>query len=1495
MARTNLVILFLILIHTTILAQQNQVFSGEPATYIEELEEFFRNLPENYESGYEEFLKAWEEDSLFTEEKQLTIIEFSQLLIGQNIRPYPHYINFLNCMVAFEEFSTSESNYNNWMEGFEEIIRRKKTKVAEIDNVLKFTNILLRNNELYHSSATVWKVSNGNYSISKNKGLHVEFTEVDLICYAKRDSMHLFNTSGKAFPVENTWKGEGGLVTWERGGYDRSDVFALLKDYEINLTKTEYKAQDVVFTNKLYFDEPLTGVLADKVKINTSPENATYPKFDSYTQEFVIPDFYENIDYEGGLSMQGAKLVGTGTREKTAKLHIYRQDTLVLVASSVFFGFRADRLTSQRTSVSIKLDQDSIFHPDLIFTYRVRNKELTLLKSENFTSQGPYFNSYHKVDMNFEQLSWKMDEDVMRFTAPRGAAIGDAYFESVNFFNYDRYINMMMMDNDHPLYQLKTFAQIYRSDEFTDEAYANYLRKPLNQVQQLAMRMAYGGFVFYDLNTGLITLKPRLYDYLKASINDIDYDVIEFSSRVNAPLENAVYNIRNNDLTINGIPEIHVSDSQNVTIFPRYNQIILKHNRNFQFDGVVRAGLLTFFGNNFFFSYDSFKVNLQNVDSLHLDFLSDVVDNYGFPVMEQVRNQLQNITGEVLIDKADNKSGRESFPEYPIFKSRENSYVYYEKPSIQRGVYESNDFFFEVYPFEMDSLDNFNYRDLNFKGEFVSAGIFPSFEKNLSLQPDNSLGFRHATPEEGFPIFNGKGTFVSEIWLSNRGLKGNGTVEYLTSTTWSHDFNFYPDSMNTRSDKYRIQRQTTEIEYPVVNSIHSDIHWEPYADQMFAHSTDTLFEMFNDSTFLRGTLKLEPVGLSGWGRMDLSNSELESNLFTYKAYDIYADTSDFYLKSLHADGYTVLADNVNAHINYQQKMGWFRSNDDFTLVSFPENKYVSYLDYYIWDMKKHELGMGSKTLTAEVDYTDEFTEPVGPRYISVAHDQDSLNFVSPMAHYDYKNNYIKAEGVKFIRVADSRIYPDSGKVVIEPNAKMRTLVNARIKTNLQTNYHTIHSANLNVFGRQSYFGIGNFDYIDENNEIQTIHFDDIHVDSSMQTIATGDIYESANFYLSPAYQFQGRASLNARDSILNFKGGAMIEHICENPRPQWLLFETRIDPNNIYIPIPEQTLNIDREKIYAGMFTYYDSIHIYPTFFSKRKNYSDRPHVTANGYLYYDKQQQLYKIGSKEKIHDFTLPESYHSLARENCEIYSEGAVDLGENTGQLKLKAMGNVRHNILKNETTLDVVLMVDFFMDQDMINLMAHEIDSSPQLKAIDLNRSVYKKAINATIGEKNAKILRDELSLFGTIKELPKELKHTIVFGELKLKWNDESNSYQSYGPIGISTINNVQINKRVNGLIELQLKRSGDVMDFYFEIDRRTYYYFGYTRGVMQTLSSNREYVETLMNSKPGDRKQKVAKGETSYLYLVSTDQKKNRFLRRYRESQEAEADSGLED
>lgn len=1474
-------VLAFLLISNVVFSGRVSKFTGKPETYIAELDKFMGNLSELHEEVLMRFIQGWKEDSLFTAEEQKDIIELSQKLDLKNARPYPHFVNFLKFYLLIKEKGISPDNYNGWLEGMDFYLNAKKANTGLLNKLLEFSVDLITDNLIYNSTSVRWKATSYDYIIEGKNGLSVDFSNTNLVCYVRSDSIELFSTKGAVTPENNSWTGSGGTVTWEKGGYSPSEVFASIKDYTIDLKKSEYSASQVMFTNKIYFDEPMEGDLSDRVKHITSPDNATYPKFFSYMKTFEIDNLYENVNYKGGLSMQGAKLVGTGTEDNLAKIYIYRHDTLVLEAGSLYFGFKADQVSSLSTSISIKLKQDSIYHPDLFFIFRVDNRELTLLKTDKYSSLGPYSNSYHNVDMNFDQLTWRLDEDFMRFSAAKGASVGKATFESVNFFNLQTFIDMQMMDEAHPLNIVRDFARSYGEQGFPVGALANHLQLPVQSVKHLIMRLAYKGFVFYDNNTEIVKVKPRLYDYLAASINKIDYDVMAFTSSVETPQENAVFNLRNYDLVINGIPRIYVSDSQNVVIYPKNDRIVFKRNRNFQFDGTVTAGLLTFYGQNLFFNYDSFMVNLQNVDSVDINFLTGELDNYGLPREEHVKSMLEHVTGEILIDNPDNKSGRVSYPEYPIFRSEETSYVYYNNSEIENGTYDAGSFYFAIEPFELDSLDNYNARSLGFKGKLVSGGIFPDIENELSIQPDNSLGFVYVTPEDGLELYGGKGFYDNTINLSNQGLSGGGSIRYLTSTFTSEDFNFYPDSMNTKADAFEIKKQTVETQYPKTRSKNNIIHWEPYNDELYAKKTDTDFTIFNDSTTLSGELLLEPTGLTGEGRMDLKNSDLLSENFVYKSDEIIADSSDFFLKSLQAEGFTVLTENVSSHIDYRKRKGWFQSNEDYTLVTFPENKYISYIDVFEWDMNKKTLAMGASSGKAVTDTTDEDTEPVGPRYISTDPKQDSLNFVSPLAYYDYKNNFINATGVKFIEVADARIYPKDGEITVQPDFHLRRIVESKIKANKTTKYHSMHTASVEIASRNDYHGMANYDYVDENGDVQMIHFGEIYVDDSLNTCAKGDIYNSADFTLSPVYKYQGEVFLYAPDSLLRFKGSTQIGYDCEGLSSDWLYFESRIDPDDIYIPVQVESKNIDRNHIYSGLFVYYDSVHVYPAFLSKRKNYSDRPMIKPAGFLHYDKGSDLFKIGSKEKITDFTLSEDYLSLHREDCKLYGEGEIDLGQDLGQVKLNNFGSFRHDIELNKTELDLVMGINFFMSEDMINLAGREIDSFPNLEAVNLNRSMITKAMNAWVGAEQASKLKDELNLMGTINQLPNELKYTILLNELKLVWNNETNSYQSTGKIGIASINGIQINKKVDGFFELRLKRSGDIMDLYLQLDRRNYYYFGYTRGVMQTLSSNRQYVETIMNMKIKDRKQKTEKNETPYNYLISTDKKKNNFYRRW--------------
>lgn len=1478
-----------LLVHSfQVSSQEQKVFTGDVVAYPDELIVFMqRNINPQSEAILNSFLEVWKRDSLFSLQEQEKIVALSVGLLSKNAKPYPHFAHFLHCMVSLKRNVKKPENFRNWDTGLELLLKERRMSLQTMDRYLVFIKQLIDSSALYRSSSIDWRITSPDFSFQIDSTISIRIPKTNIICYVRNDSICITGTSGEFYPLTNLWKGKEGLVTWERAGFKPAEVFANLAGYEINMTRSEYTARDVVFVNKIYFDSPLKGVLIDKVKMNKTPEDADYPQFDSYQKDFKIKELYKDIDFEGGLSMQGAKLVGKGNREKLAKIFIYRKDTLVLIASSSYFAFKTSRINASSAGIVIRLKNDSIFHHGLALSFMVPTRELTLFRTDNFTSQSPYFNSYHNIDMSFEQLVWKMNEPVMRFTAMMGSTIGDAFFESVNFFNNEEFLNMQLMDEVHPLISIRSFARRMGSDQFLAEDYADYLKKPISQVRQMLMRMAAMGFLFYETETGMATVRPRLNDYIAASVAKVDYDVISIPSHTNAPVENAVFDLRNYDLTINGIPRIFVSDSQNVAIFPDNDRIIMKKNRHFQFDGQVRAGLFAFTGKNFFFNYDTFKIELQKIDSLRIRYLTGKVDNYGFPEAEMAENLLENMKGELFIDKPDNKSGRKSYPEYPIFKSRGNGFVYYDDQKIHGGVYTRDNFFFEINPFEMDSLDNFNRRSMMFDGSLTSADIFPVIEETLRLQPDRSLGFKHVTPDSGLTIYKGKGNFSNEISLTNKkGLSGSGSIKYLTSSSYSDEIQFFPDSLEAVSRDFTIAQSTSGTQFPQVNSVRNAIHWLPYQDEMYIYRTDSSFKMFNETTTLAGDLKLQPSGLTGTGRMYLEGAELLSSHYEYKAQEIDADTTDFYLKSLHSKGFTVLTDNIDAHIDFRAKKGSFKSNEEYTLVSFPENKYVSFLDNFQWDMERKILAMGSATSTPPATEVAE-EGLVGPRYISIDPEQDSLSFISPVAFYDYDSNLIKATEVKYIDIADARIYPYEGKLTVQPDAKLRTLYKSNVVADRNTKNFELFDATLNIVTRNKYLGNAYYNYVDELDRKQIIYFSSLGVDNNLQTIGSGDIVPEDEFTLSPNYKYQGKFYMEAKEKYLTFDGGTLIEHNCPMIPTRWMHFRSMIDPMNILIPVGEELIDIQRNKIFSGIYMYYDSLHVYPSFLSGRKFSSDKAVVTATGFLYYDKTKQEYQIASKEKLINFNEPGNLLTLHRENCDLYGEGKMDLGAKLGQLKLTTVGNALHKGNVNTTELDVMLGLDFFINPDIINIMAAEIDSMPELPAVDLNRPVYTKGIVDLIGKTRYDAMKTELSLFGTLKEMPAELMHTILFNELRLKWSDESNSWISVGKIGIGSINNTQINKRVDGFLELQIKRSGDVLDFYLQIDRRTWYYFGYTRGVLQVHTSNGEFLNQIIKLKPNERRQKVTSGE-SFIYMVSTDVKKNTFLRRMREVQEEE-------
>ncbi|HAW51355.1 MAG TPA: hypothetical protein DCX54_03350, partial [Flavobacteriales bacterium] len=1162
----------------------------------------------------------------------------------------------------------------------------------------------------------------------------------------------------------------------------------------------------------------------------------------------------------------------------------YKNDTLFARAVSETFLIYDDKIVSEDAGFRFYLEEDSIHHPGLQFKFFRDKREIALIRDRKGKSRSNYYNTFHMVDMDVELVSWKMGEEEVNFKNLLGGTNKYALFESSKFFNEQRYYDIQGYADISPLVLIMDLAKKRDTNLLTVYDLAVFMRLSKDQVNLLLSDLSSRGIIDFDYGNQEFRVLDKLYTYVYGKTGFRDYDVIQFHSNPKDE-NNGVLNLLNYDLKLDGVSRIILSDSQQVILYPTNSEITVKKNRDFIFAGVIQAGRLDFFGREFSFEYDAFKLNLTNVDSLRMMAQTDEMDEYGRRKLKPVRSVIEAINGELLIDAPDNKSGFKLTPDYPIFKSLEDSYVYYDKKSIHSGVYKRDTFYFHLEPFTIDSLDNFSNEGLKFDGEFFSGGVFPNFKEVLGLQPDHSLGFVRKTPPEGYPAYGGKGTYYNDINLSNRGLRGEGKLEYLTSTTFSPDFIFFPDSMTTIADEFYVAEQKQGVEYPNVSAEKLRIQWQPKSDVLYATKIDLPLIFYDSISEFHGQAVLEPTGLHGDGLFKFEKAELESKNISFLSRSFDADTSDFRLMEGDAhDRMSFSTVNVKAHVDFNERYGEFKSNGGGSYINFPINQYICFMEEFKWfmDTEEVELSAGEhKEELAASDTTDVRLE--GAEFKSTHPEQDSLSFYSTLARYDLKSKIIDARGVKYIKSADARIYPDSQHVVIERKAKMQTLTNSGIVANTVTEYHNIYNASVNIFGKKSYAGSGTIDYVDQNDSKQQIILDKIDVDTTGQTIANGSIGSEAEFMLSRSFEFRGGVILEASKQFLTFKGTTRISHECATLDRAWIKFKSEIDPNNIYIPVDTGTEDVGDTKLYASIMLGGDSSGVYTAFLNKRNNYSDAFVLPAYGYLSFDRGTNEYRISSKEKLQETSLSGNYLSLSTKNCKVYGEGKIDLGTNTGQIAIEGAGNMIHNQAENEVIVDMMMLLNFHFDDNALKEMGEAINKNIVLDPVKLNRETYEDGLREILGKEDADKLISDLGLYGSFKKFPNELNKSIFINEVKFKFNDQTNSYQSFGKIGIGNILKEQINKYVEGRIEFIKKRSGDVLNIYLESDSKTWFFFSYSRGIMWTISSSEVFNTLITETNPDKAKLEVKRKEDPYKFMITTERKRRDFLRRFEE------------
>ncbi|MCF8335753.1 MAG: hypothetical protein K9H65_04035 [Bacteroidales bacterium] len=1468
-------------------AQRLEEFPHDSAKFIETLSEFLeKRISDSKEEKFDKFREYWESGK-FTPAKRDTIVSMANTMLQNGASRSPHFTLLLDVLIKLNNTDFDAEYFPVWMKGFRHLTREKKRNLKKITDYFQFTINFIRSGSLYSSRTRTWYDGGSNYQFVYDTTIKIIYSEISLKCKQRDDSIRIYETEGVYFPFKKKWKGNGGRVTWERAGYSPEKVYAQLNDYAIDMSKAEYHADSVKFINKLYFDHPILGTLDEKLLHVIKPQDAVFPVFNSYQKFFEIPGIYNNMDFTGGFQMKGAQFIGTSGNGKDATIEVHRNGKNLMTARAETFILRKNKALSRSASVTFYLKQDSIYHTGLQFTYNAENQNIELTSNDNILSKSVYYNTYHQVSMNFDRLLWNTSENKIYITRSKNSSRGQATFTSMNYFTLDEWLQLEMHDRIHPLIALRNYHNKIDSRKFEAAEFAKHIKLPTHQVRQRLMYLAQKGFVFYNLESDRVTINEKLFDYIRARIGNIDYDVIRLNSSVESPEHNAILDLSNMNLNIKGVQRIFVSDSQKVAIYPDGKELTMKKNRQFDFGGVVEGGLFTFFGDSMSFDYKNFDIAMNTIDSLHIQYKTDERNAYGQKLLANVQNTINDLTGTLHIDHPNNKSGRKNYPEYPIFKGEQKSYVYYN--DLFNGVYKKENFYFELDPFTMDSLNNFQPEDIELKGKFYSAGIFPPFKETLVLRDDNSLGFEKTTSEEGLPLYDGKGQFYQNISMSNKGLKGQGKLTYLTSTAVTDDILFFPDSTSIYAKEFTIAQKTTGIEYPEVASNGVNIKWYPKEDVMHIRQPDEGLTMYNGKSSLAGYLNLKPTGLRGKGKLNMQKAVLTSQQFNFESQTFVADTANFVLRTLSQDAVAFRSDTLNAHVNYDYQTARFNTINNYSVAEFPQNLYLSYLDEFVWKMNKDTLKVESAPeAKAKDDRTSELErlkdgEPEGALYMSTHKSQDSLRFTSEEMTYSIADNTMNAKNVKHIISADAKIFPNGQNLTIRKDASMDTLKEARLMAGRKKKYHEIFNADIKIHGRNHYEGKGDYHYENRDNNLQTIHFDEIGVDDSLHTYAEGSIEATDSFKLNPHFGFAGEVKLKARRKLLEFKGGARMTHNCKGISPRHVYFESVINPDSIYIPIREQSRDLKGNKLFAGSYITLDSTHIYSTFLTPRKDPSDDLIISADGYLNYDEQSGKYQLASPIKLQNPDTAGTYLSLNKKTCRYHAEGNMYLGVDYSHLTIHPAGELDHNLPENDITLNITLPVKFHFSNAALDSMVNDINGRADLKSANIHSEFYENNLNEIVGQQTTsqymEVMNQDAVSIGEKKSIPEKLHHTLIFSDLHFNWNTTTNSYVARDEINIAMINGKPVNKKMKGFVEIVKQKHNDKLYIYLQPDSERYYMFYFSRRMMRTYSDNRGFVEAI--KEVPDRKREIGGGlfsRVDYRYLLATETIRSRVI-----------------
>ncbi|GAA4377885.1 hypothetical protein [Hymenobacter koreensis] len=1335
------------------------------------------------------------------------------------------------------------------------------------------------------------------YSPPPTKGPVLVLKDVDLVIGTSYDSVVIRKTSGSMVPGTNRFVGSGGTFDWT---LNNNPLSAQLTNYDFDVTKPEFKAEPVTLTYAAVLEAPIRGALAYKSVQKKGGGDTGYPRFVSLTNDARVKNIGDNIRYNGGFSLTGARMFSSALDGSLSRITVELDGKPRFKASSRNYQLGDTLIASNRAAITIfQGATDSVTHPGVKLKFSKLRQVLMLAREEGLYKTTPYYDSYHQMELSAELLTWNLKTPNIDFRTLTAKNQVSANFESKEFYTNTRYQQIKAINKMHPLQMVVGYYQTHDNPKtFAVQDIVEALQLKEANVRSAISGLARDGYVSINPVSNEVSLLPKALHYVNSSRGKKDYDHIAIKSLSPAG-HNATLNLQNNVLLVRGVDKFAFSDdSVTVYVKPDSALVRIQKNRNIDFGGTVVASAFIFKGKEFKFDYNGFFIDMFKIDSI-------IVKGKGSKgsVMRTrkeadfaLTNKSRHSTGRLYINAPNNKSGRKKLGAYPSFDATTGAYVFFNKPEVLGGAYDTT-VYFDIPPFKLDSLNNANRAAVGFKGTFVTSGIMPDFKTKLTLQDDGSLGFVYNVPKEGFPLYGGKGRLYNQVKMSNRGIQGDGQIDYLSGNLKSDQFIFYKDSVVTVGKTATIKEGPLNgAEYPKVALVQGyQMKWVVKADSMYLSTPPGGEAMrFYDGTYqYKGMAALTPKGLFGTGRMESTQSVIRSPSFTFLPTEYKGGKATVSIKSSEPNKPAVTANDVAFNYNIKRSYADFTREEGMTksAIELPYSQYRTSLSGGRWDFKK-------KTVQLRVAPGQDSTRAY---FYSTKADQKGLRFRAATGMYDLNKYRLVANGVPYIASADAWIEPDSNRVYVLPNAEMKAFQNAGIVMDTLTKYHKLYKGEIKVLSRAAFMGNAVYNYKTPTDSF-AIKFANFTVDSaavagggkagkkkgllskggdettfSPPTLAKADIKAADKFRIAPRIQYRGGVVMNSQRRGFAFDGQARLEFSKATTAADWFPVQDSIDSQLVKIKLKEPKAE-DGTPLITGLYQNEGTGKPYPLFVATKPNVTDGNLFQVDGTLTYDPKKRIYSISKHDAL---------------NQEIYEGNVLAVNDSTAQLdfrgKLNFIGSNKDYTLEasgvgkakpdsNRYQVDAMLAFDFNFPEKAMEAMA--LDMAKYSKGLPEALSgqpneLYKMGEFA--GSKAVNEYANRKGGYVALQKVSTKFLHDILLNQVQLVWNEKHKAWHSVGKIGLVSIGKKDINALIDGYIEIKKESTGDAVELYLEADPETWYYFKYAENKMLAKAQHGEFDEILGRAAKGDYN--VA---TDYGFFLGDESEKVMFVNHFR-------------